>query len=409
MYGRKYVHCKDTIDGLFAIECENCYEVFFSTNCYGCFFISNCENCSESMFLYDCKGCHNCFMCSNLRNKTYYINNQPHSKEEYNNFIKKNWTGSYGEHQKLRKKFAEISNNAIRKSDTNVNCENCSGNDLINCKNCQTSFEDKDAIDCKYYFDSMGAESSDCMDCDNATGAGYCYELLSCYLSNHSLFGVVNYNSHDLIYSIDCYNNSHDLFGCVGMKNSEFCILNKQYTKKEYEKLASEVICKMQKDGEWGEFYPMKMSPYCYNECTVNEFFPKTKKEVLSIGGKWRDEDIFQKYEAESYTPKDNISAYKNDEAERQKLLKGVVRCEVSGRAFQIMPAELAFYIKNNIPIPRKHYAVRHSERWAMKNPRKLCHRKCMNEGCSNKFETTYAPDRTEKVYCESCYQKAVI
>lgn len=26
-----------------------------------------------------------------------------------------------------------------------------------------------------------------------------------------------------------------------------------------------------------------------------------------------------------------------------------------------------------------------------------------------NEFETSYAPDRTEKIYCESCYLKEVV
>ena len=29
-------------------------------------------------------------------------------------------------------------------------------------------------------------------------------------------------------------------------------------------------------------------------------------------------------------------------------------------------------------------------------------------ERCSNKFQTTYAPERKEIVYCKDCYQKEV-
>jgi hypothetical protein len=41
-------------------------------------------------------------------------------------------------------------------------------------------------------------------------------------------------------------------------------------------------------------------------------------------------------------------------------------------------------------------------------NPPKLWHRKCMKEGCQNEFETSYAPERPEIVYCEKCYQQEV-
>ena len=36
--------------------------------------------------------------------------------------------------------------------------------------------------------------------------------------------------------------NSSNLFGCVGLRNKQYCILNKQYTKEEYEKLVPKII-----------------------------------------------------------------------------------------------------------------------------------------------------------------------
>ena len=34
-------------------------------------------------------------------------------------------------------------------------------------------------------------------------------------------------------------------FGCVGFKHKQYCILNKQYTKEEYEKLVQKIIKQM--------------------------------------------------------------------------------------------------------------------------------------------------------------------
>jgi len=31
-----------------------------------------------------------------------------------------------------------------------------------------------------------------------------------------------------------------------------------------------------------------------------------------------------------------------------------------------------------------------------------------MKEGCNNEFETSYAPDKLEIIYCEKCYQREV-
>ena len=40
------------------------------------------------------------------------------------------------------------------------------------------------------------------------------------------------------------------------------------------------------------------------------------------------------------------------------------------------------------------------------RNPRKLWKRPCMK--CRKEMETTYAPERSETVYCKECYLKGV-
>jgi hypothetical protein len=42
-----------------------------------------------------------------------------------------------------------------------------------------------------------------------------------------------------------CTGNSSNLFGCIGLRGKEYCILNKQYTKEEYEALVPKIIEKM--------------------------------------------------------------------------------------------------------------------------------------------------------------------
>ena len=122
------------------------------------------------------------------------------------------------------------------------------------------------------------------------------------------------------------------------------------------------------------------------------------------------------------------------------ELLAGIIKCEVTGKPFKIIKAELLFYIENSLPIPTKHPDQRHKERMELRNPRKLYERYCMCETCKQiaretntykeeefiqisrmdprikseddgirrKIITTYAPDRKEKVVCEECYRKLV-
>ncbi len=74
-------------------------------------------------------------------------------------------------------------------------------------------------------------------------------------------------------------------------------------------------------------------------------------------------------------------------------------------------------YRKMGIPIPKKCFACRRNDRLALRNPRKLWHRTCMcdkenhfhsTDKCEVEFETSYAPNRPEIVYCEKCYQQEV-
>ena len=76
--------------------------------------------------------------------------------------------------------------------------------------------------------------------------------------------------------------------------------------------------------------------------------------------------------------------------------------------AFRILPEDLKFYRRMNLPLPRLCPNCRHYQRLKQRNPLKLWHRKCMKEGCTNEFETSYAPNRPEIVYCEKCYQQEV-
>lgn len=71
-----------------------------------------------------------------------------------------------------------------------------------------------------------------------------------------------------------------------------------------------------------------------------------------------------------------------------------------------------------HLPIPHKDFECRHQNRMSKRNPRKLWSRSCMCKSekhmnhsgvaCTENFETSYAPDRKEVVYCENCYQQEV-
>ena len=105
----------------------------------------------------------------------------------------------------------------------------------------------------------------------------------------------------------------------------------------------------------------------------------------------------------------DNILEVKED------ILNETIHCEHNSscshqctNAFRIIPEELQFYKRMNLPIPRICLNCRYFIRLKRTSPWRLYHRSCMKEGCTNEFETPYAPERPEIVYCERCYQNEV-
>ncbi|NVN97071.1 hypothetical protein HXX01_02445, partial [Candidatus Nomurabacteria bacterium] len=162
---------------------------------------------------------------------------------------------------------------------------------------------------------------------------------------------------------------------------------------------------------KYGEFFPIELSPFAYNETMAYEQFPLSREEILNKNYQWFDElERNHKYTLEASELNDNILDV--DES----ILKEIIHCEHSGtcahqctNAFRILPEELKFYKRMNLPIPRICPNCRYFIRLGRTLPWKLWHRSCMKEGCNNEFETSYAPERPEIVYCEKCYQNEVI
>ncbi|MBI4653053.1 hypothetical protein HY750_02265 [Candidatus Kuenenbacteria bacterium] len=162
-YSYRTIGCRDSYDLTY------CYDSELSYNCVYCFKIYNVchafdsRNSIDSAFLYDCRNVGNCFMCWNLRNKNYYILNQPHSKETYFSKLKEYNLNSWNTIQFLKKTFEKkIKEEAIHKNNFNTKIVNSSGNYLNECKGCKNSYFLENSENCSYYF--RGAINKDVND-----------------------------------------------------------------------------------------------------------------------------------------------------------------------------------------------------------------------------------------------------
>ena len=429
-YSNRISRVKDCSDLYVVNDAELCYDDIICSDCYHLLYSLDCKDCVDSYFLYDCRGCINCFGCNNLRSKSYCMWNKQLSREEYNRRLAGLDLTSYKTISELREKFKELCSKSLHRFAIHIKTINSTGDNLEGTKNCKVCFDGKGNIeDCKY---SHWIEEDLKDGYDSGPGVGRAeltYEVFDTGIGNfRNLFTSVVYSSNEIEYCFNCYGCSN-LFGCIGLRSKHYCILNKQYSKEEYEKLIPKIKQQMMnmpyvdKKGniyKYGEFFPAELSPFCYNETQAQDYFPLTKEEVLKRGYRWRDKKANEyQITIQAKNLPDNL------ENVPDSITKEIIGCMNKDKfdnnccrgAYRIIEDELNLYKRLGVPLPRLCFYCRHESRLRKRNPMKLWHRKCMcgktnhlhgNKECDVEFETSYALERPEVIYCEKCYQQEV-
>ncbi|MES3031649.1 MAG: hypothetical protein V4699_00190 [Patescibacteria group bacterium] len=429
MYSNRVFHIKDSADLYVAHRSELCYDDVICADSYHVLYSLNFKSCVDSYFLYDCVGCVNCFGCTNLRNKSYCMWNEQLSREEYTKRLDEFDLTDYQTILKLKEKFEELYLKSLHKFSNQIKVVNSTGDNLEKTKNCKMCFDiTDDTEDSK--FSHWGAYNiKDAYDSGPGFGASeLTYEVFDTGLGNfRNLFTSVVYHSNDIEYCFNCYSSS-SLFACIGVRSKKYCIFNKQYTKEEYESLILKIIKHMNdmpyvdskgRKYKYGEFFPAELSPFAYNETVAQDYFPLTKEEALERGYKWRERKI---NDYKTTLEVENLPGSLKDT--QDSITNETIRCLHDGKcqdrcsgAYRITEDELNLYKRLQVPLPRLCFGCRHDERLKRRNPMKLWRRTCMcnkenhfhgAEKCEIEFETPYAPDRPEIVYCEKCYQQEV-
>jgi hypothetical protein len=398
-YGSWVNYSKNCVDNSYINHCELCYDCVGCKECFNLKYSQDCVNCSDSYFLNRCQGCKNCFGCSNLINKEYCFFNKQLSKEDYEKALSEIDLGGAKTIALIKERIHDELSDLVVKETNQVNNQNCIGDYIRNSKNCHMCFEINDSEDLRY---------SQCVDRAKLAmdysywgqGSEMMYECQACGYEDYNLrfCNLCWSGCTDLTYCDQCF-SSKSSFGCVGLKKMEYCILNKQYSKEEYEKLVPKIIEHMKETGEWGEFFPVEKSAYTYNESLAWEQLELDKDEIERRGWPYKALEDRNKPSGTYPIP------YDIKEAE-EEICGQTLSSDQSGLAFKIIPQEFKFYKENEIPLPRITPDERHWERMKKRNPRQLWDRKC--ENCQADIKTSYAPNRPEKVYCESCYLKEV-
>ena len=412
------VGSKNSLDLYVANGSTQCYDDALCGDLNRVFFSYGSNESVNCAFLHACKNVIDSLGCINLRNKSNCILNQQYTKEEYKKELAKYDFGSHKELSEFRKKFAEFIKKYPRRHGFIHKSVNAVGDVILNSKNVYMGFDIYGGVeDSKYIIHGWGHAR----DIYDAYGFGVnldnSYEIVDTGdNATRNLFSVFTHSCQNTNYTYAC-KNSKDLFGCIGLRSKQYCILNKQYSKEEYEELLPKIIEHMNeipytdKKGrvyKYGEFFPTELSPFAYNETIAQEYYPENKSEILESGYGWKEPDTKQyAITLQAADLPDHIKDVSDD------ILNEVIACEHAGKcneqcmgAFKIIPSELHFYRAMNIALPRSCSNCRHYQRLAQRTPFKLWDRKCAK--CGKNIKTSYSPDREEIIYCEQCYNAEV-
>lgn len=415
LYGTGYYSSKDCVDNCDIYNAEFCYGSFWLEKCSRVVFSQECKECVDVWFSNNCSGCINCLGCVNLRNKSYCIFNEQYSREEYLEKVKAYKLDTHEGLQAFKKQAQAFQKQFPKKYLQGTKNINCSGTYITESKNVQKSYLVKGGEDLKYVQFINESPNKDCYDISVwGTHSELAYEYSSC--------GSGIYNSKFLI---DCWpdvrnteytlhtRSSSDLFGCVGLRNKQHCILNKQYTKEEYDELVPKIKQHMMdmpyKDSKglvytYGEFFPIEFSWYGYNNTLAQEFFPIEEKDAKEKGYAWYEvpqSSYEATLEAKDLPPEIALT----DDA----ICKEIIACENCPKKYRIIESELLFLRRMSLPLPHICPDCRYAERISHRLKTELFKRPCMKEGCTETFLTGYDPKDNDLVYCEHHYQQEIV
>lgn len=407
MYSYQSNQVKEVFDSYVVFDSELIYEGIVVTKSYHCAFVQQVHGCHNILFGFDLQGCSDCILSVGLRNKQYCIWNVQYSREEYEQRKQALQLDQWANIQRYQQEFAQFMLKFPHRYAYLTKSTECTGNNLLASVRSLDCYNANHLTDCRYFYG--GDAAIDCYDVSNSGKPELCYESVTPDESYNNMFTVFCWKSQFLRYSENCH-SSANLFGCVGMKQAKNAILNMAYSEADYKELTARLIEHMKQASEWGEFFPMQLSPLAYNSSVAQTVKPLTQSEIQQQGLRWSNQLPFT-------THKETLTVIPETiQTTPATITQEILRCEKCERNYKILTLEYQFYVSMNLPIPHSCVECRYQARLKRMTPIQLWQRQCMctqvdhaHQGrCANQFSTSYSPDGLELIYCEGCYQKEI-
>ena len=323
------------------------FKVFYSR------FINNSNNiwfCSNLIW------CSDCILSNNLENKKYHIKNKEYSREEY---LKKK-----EEVLKLKNNFDNFYI-GVPKKWANLASTNTTWSSQFNSEDVENWYFWFNVKNWKNIFFTGWVDWDenmyDCFSTGSPTAHDFYWVMWANWENLYCSKNIVN--SSNLFYSYWCDNCSFCIW-CIWLKNKSYCILNKQYTKEEWEKESSKIFENMEKDWTLWDFFPWSLNPFYFNDTVAWLIWWFKKEEVVKDWFMWRDEEIkvdipewvdvikildLEKYEWFNLNWEWKINP---------DILKKVI-IDKKWNYYRIVKMEYDFLVKHGLPLPRLHWLDR--------------------------------------------------
>jgi len=341
-----------------SMNSENIYHGIFCINSFNVFFSKNIHNSNNIWFSSNCIWCSECIGCNGLENISNCINNIQYTKDEYAK-LKNEYLGKKAD-------FGNLFNQVLSSETKNYQSIDSDGKYLLHCNQTTHSL----------FWNNINVGNNNILVASNnqvsASFDGFLwwsgdthdiYAQIGSWLCNNIYCTIQGWTCSNIYYSFFLENCSYCLW-CIWLKNKQFYILNKQYTKEERFELANKIFEDMDKDWILWNFFPASMNPFYFNDTAaylIDDTF--TKEEVTKEWYLRRDEEIKVDVPSAEVIATSDVNNYQwfSSEWIRQinpEILKKVVKDE-KGNYYRIVPMELEFLQKHGLPLPEIHWLDR--------------------------------------------------
>lgn len=418
LYNTFAIKSKDIIDNYWVFNSEVIYESINVFESNKVFFWNQIKSCFDIYFWYDLIWCKNVIFWNNLENKNYVYRNEVLDKvswqEKYKEF--KNKLKSSDWLEELKKEFGDFIKETWKKESFIEGSETSFWNIITNSKDSFYTLYWEDNENVRYI--NIAWNLKNCMDISSFAQWEKLYNIASWFKVYNGICSALTLACSNSFYSfwIDSTNYSFWAFW-FWLKNKSYLILNKEYKKEKWEKLAIKIIEELQEKWNWWEFLDPELSPYPYNDSVAYEYYPIkkaiylendkiTKEELLNkdwfwtiyiletkkfiskaiIDFGWEEKiNTFWRTKETEINILENIKMLNSDEIpeidfienngdfktinlEKYNIFDIILICQKSKRPFRITKKEFLFYKKFSLAIPKLHYDERHIERIKQKS-----------------------------------------